>query len=186
MTHPLKGRKQSPEHVQARIKASWEARKRNGTKVIRGPVSEETKRKISESRKGIAGSFKGRTHSTESRQKISDNNRRVFEERHAELIAAFPTVDIHNLVRQIVRKKQNATRRNKAWKLTDIEAAHLLCSACTYCGDPATGIDRIDSDGDYTVDNTVASCYTCNVVKGTMTVSQFKAHIQKWAAKHLN
>lgn len=184
MTHPLKGRKQSPAHIESRIKASWEARKRNGTKVIRGPVSEETKRKISEARKGQPSMFKGRTHSAESRQKISQNNRRVFEERHAALIAKFPDMDIHQLVRLIVRKKQNASRRNKAWKLTDIEAAQLLCSPCTYCGEPSTGIDRIDSDGDYTVNNTVASCYTCNVVKGTMTVSEFKAHIHKWAAKH--
>lgn len=64
-----------------------------------------------------------------------------------------------------------------------------LCSGpCRYCAyqpvlgvDPCCGMDRVDSDGFYTVDcswgpmNLVGACYPCNMMKRDMTVAEFAA-----------
>jgi 5-methylcytosine-specific restriction endonuclease McrA len=187
-THGLIGRKQSPEHVAKRAKAVAEARKRNGTAGRKAgfTVPEEHRRKISESMKGRPSPFVGRTHTDESKARISENNRIQFLRRHAELIdfltKNYPSADVHSVVRWMIKKKQNASYRHKDWLLTDIQAATLHCSPCVYCGGESTGIDRIDSSLPYQPDNCVAACQTCNVIKGTMSVSEFRAHIQKWAA----
>ena len=48
---------------------------------------------------------------------------------------------------------------------------------CRYCGNNNNknqiGIDRIDSDGDYTVNNTVPSCGICNMMKNTTKQDEF-------------
>jgi 5-methylcytosine-specific restriction endonuclease McrA len=41
------------------------------------------------------------------------------------------------------------------------------------------GIDRIDSNKGYTMDNCVSCCWTCNRMKGNMTQQNFLEHISK-------
>ena len=49
----------------------------------------------------------------------------------------------------------------------------LLLQKCFYCGDIATGIDRIDSKLNHTPENCVACCWGCNNSKGTADPATF-------------
>lgn len=74
----------------------------------------------------------------------------------------------------------------------------ISSNPCFYCGEPPKertflntakrvkhiplflhGIDRLDSNKGYIIDNCVSCCKYCNVAKSTMSVEQFKNHINK-------
>lgn len=66
---------------------------------------------------------------------------------------------------------QSAVRRGKDWNLDREQAIMLFRSSCHYCGKPSSddnlnGIDRVDNDVGYHVDNVVACCSACNMCKG--------------------
>lgn len=45
---------------------------------------------------------------------------------------------------------------------------------CTYCGNNwSGGIDRVNASGNYTLDNIVACCHSCNIMKLTHSVDDF-------------
>ena len=94
--------------------------------------------------------------------------------------------------------KQRAREHNWDWKITRDEFAKLTSCKCYYCGgEPSqthhkpnangsyiyNGIDRIDSDRGYVVDNVVACCKWCNYAKHDKTVEEF-LHWAKLLAKH--
>jgi len=84
----------------------------------------------------------------------------------------------HNINEKIGQYKRTARSKNLTWALTDEEAGKMLSSPCVYCGheDFATrlnGIDRLNQQGNYTTENTVACCWTCNYMKGTMDPNTF-------------
>jgi hypothetical protein len=59
---------------------------------------------------------------------------------------------------------------------------------CHYCGDEITGIglDRVDSDGHYSMKNVVTCCSTCNYAKGKISTEQFIDMCMKVAKKFKN
>lgn len=61
----------------------------------------------------------------------------------------------------------------------------LWAQPCSYCGAriETIGIDRLNSSGDYTDDNVVPCCPTCNKMKLTMTVEQFVKKCAKIAER---
>ena len=63
----------------------------------------------------------------------------------------------------------------------------LLAQACRYCGQPAGGIDRVNSSVGYTVENSAPCCSTCNVAKSNMSALDFRAWVERvhsfWASK---
>jgi len=91
---------------------------------------------------------------------------------------------------RVVRSmKRSAKRRGLTWHLTDAQVRHLTKQPCHYCGvEPAqvkdsgndtgvyiyNGVDRIDSERGYTIDNVVSCCGTCNLAKQSKTVEQFR------------
>jgi ribosomal protein L31 len=65
--------------------------------------------------------------------------------------------------------------------LTIKEYSELVTQPCYYCGEinnPFNGIDRIDSNGDYTKDNCVPCCSTCNYMKHTLSMEDFLSKIE--------
>ncbi len=61
---------------------------------------------------------------------------------------------------------------------------------CHYCGMNVTasclsGLDRVDNTQGYNVKNTVPCCPTCNLMKGTMTLDEFKTQIM-YCMAHMN
>lgn len=91
--------------------------------------------------------------------------------------------------------KHGAKKRNYSFNLTKDEVKKLILDNCHYCGcEPANiyknskednteykynGIDRVDNDLGYDVDNVVSCCGKCNVMKMTLNKDEFVNHLKK-------
>jgi hypothetical protein len=90
--------------------------------------------------------------------------------------------------------KATAKKKNIVFALTKEDFSFIANMNCFYCGGkPAqiskpgkysgefiySGIDRINSDKGYTSDNIVPCCGTCNTMKNSLSVSEFKEHIKQ-------
>lgn len=86
--------------------------------------------------------------------------------------------------------KTNAVRRGIGFFLTCPEFEAIVVKDCTYCGDKPSrqrrqnhlkvnGIDRLDTNQPYVLDNCVPCCTICNTMKHVHSVDEFKAHIQR-------
>lgn len=99
-----------------------------------------------------------------------------------------------------VNYKSQAVKRRLAWTLTIEQAVALLMGSCRYCGSPPyapyelsrnrplrrkevvvlfNGIDRVDNDKGYTVENSVSCCKICNQAKMDMTLLDFEAWLDR-------
>jgi ribosomal protein S27E len=112
---------------------------------------------------------------TKKRKRISNN--------HSEITAI------------ILCYKRHAERRGFKWLLSRHDVKSIIKKDCYYCGsEPSnvkktknsisdglkySGIDRIDSMKDYTIENTVPCCRICNYAKSNMTLNEFK----QWAIR---
>lgn len=86
-------------------------------------------------------------------------------------------------------------KRLLKWLLTDKELSALMHGNCAYCGSlPSnkglyfprslgifkySGIDRIDSKGDYEYSNTCSCCFVCNRAKSSLGVVEFLDWVKK-------
>lgn len=98
--------------------------------------------------------------------------------------------------------KSNAIERGLEYNLKDEDLFKIAKSNCFYCGIPPkqikvsnsnttttktlkkgqfiyNGIDRIDNDKGYIITNVVPCCDPCNHAKGTMSLKQFNAWIER-------
>jgi hypothetical protein len=88
--------------------------------------------------------------------------------------------------------RYGAAKRGYEWGLTKRQFAALSGLVCHYCGaepsqehrqNPYTftynGIDRLDNNKGYTIDNCVPCCGTCNTAKATMGYDEFLGWINK-------
>jgi hypothetical protein len=86
----------------------------------------------------------------------------------------------------IARYKKEARYRGKALSLTREQMSNLFESNCHYCGvKPSSlsksrheefyynGIDRVDNDKGYFIDNCVPCCNKCNITKRDRPLSEF-------------
>jgi hypothetical protein len=75
----------------------------------------------------------------------------------------------------------NASKRSLVWNLSTEEATTLFKQPCIYCNKQEEGqlggIDRRDNDRGYDPDNVEPCCWTCNMMKNTMSRSEFIAAI---------
>jgi len=95
----------------------------------------------------------------------------------------------------ILGYKRHAIGRGYKWELTRDDVKNIINKKCYYCDSPPSnikktknsvagglkysGIDRIDSSLDYTVENTVPCCKICNYAKSNMSLEEF----QEWAVR---
>jgi hypothetical protein len=82
--------------------------------------------------------------------------------------------------------KHASERRGIEWRLTDDEAKEMLTSPCVYCKHidlevRVNGIDRLDSNVCYTVENCRPCCKDCNYMKGTYDPRTFIERAKKIA-----
>lgn len=93
--------------------------------------------------------------------------------------------------------KNGAVSRGLTWELTDDQFINIISKNCHYCGaEPieiqslkrynktalpfmANGIDRVDPNKDYTIDNCVPCCIKCNRMKLNYSYKEFLSHINK-------
>lgn len=93
------------------------------------------------------------------------------------------------LSERLLDSKQNASRRDLAWEITDEAAMVLFQEPCFYCNKaPDTkrwnGIDRADNSKGYVEGNCASACWPCNLAKGTMSVEDFVMLCHTVAAHH--
>ena len=88
--------------------------------------------------------------------------------------------------------KFGAKGRQLDFDLPDQVFDQLISQACHYCGEPPSnvmndggygfkynGIDRLDSNIGYTVENCVSCCGPCNDMKGDLSREEFLDKIKK-------
>ena len=90
--------------------------------------------------------------------------------------------------------KGGAKKRGYTWDLTEEQFKNITQKNCHYCGAKPNnisktkcntgdyiynGIDRIDNNEGYTIDNVVPCCKTCNQAKSNKTLQEFKDWIKK-------
>jgi 5-methylcytosine-specific restriction endonuclease McrA len=78
--------------------------------------------------------------------------------------------------------KSQARRRGIPFSITELEHFAIALQQCSYCGGKEStsmfnGIDRVDSNSDYSLQNLVPCCKICNVMKGSMGKQQFLEHV---------
>lgn len=71
--------------------------------------------------------------------------------------------------------RNNAKQRGIVFELSYEQFMELWQKDCFYCGNniPTIGIDRIDSDGSYNIENVVPCCTTCNYMKKSLKQDTF-------------
>ena len=92
------------------------------------------------------------------------------------------------------RMRIAADRREKEWNLSKDQVRELTKQHCHYCGKPPeqvcsrkntngdyvyNGIDRVNNNRGYVIDNVVACCGTCNRAKMAMGYTEFKEWVTK-------
>ena len=90
--------------------------------------------------------------------------------------------------------KAQAKFRKREFFLTKKQFRKLIKGNCSYCGNSPfaiwqykyrssnvvyNGIDRVDSNKGYTVDNCVSCCQHCNYMKRSFTLDEFINHVKK-------
>ena len=83
--------------------------------------------------------------------------------------------------------QRNAKKKNRDFQLSEeefVEISNLPCTYCgeysdTYNGEPFNGIDRIDSNIGYVLDNCVSCCATCNRMKMDLGVAEWISKMQQ-------
>lgn len=86
----------------------------------------------------------------------------------------------------------SARRRKITWNLNKKEFLDLIFKKCNYCGSEPSletkasihtakinGVDRVDSNGPYSLDNCVTCCRQCNCAKGSMSLEDFLGWIDR-------
>jgi len=71
---------------------------------------------------------------------------------------------------RISTARKQSKRRNKTWDIPDEMYLNLIHCFCRYCGDTlldetGIGLDRLNNDRGYFIDNVVPCCRACNSVR---------------------
>jgi 5-methylcytosine-specific restriction endonuclease McrA len=82
--------------------------------------------------------------------------------------------------------KRHAKKKGVSWDLTDDQVKSIISKECYYCGAEPTpnyagkinGIDAIDNNKGYTLDNIVPCCKRCNKAKWILPLEEFEDMIR--------
>ena len=80
--------------------------------------------------------------------------------------------------------KARAKRKNIAFNLSIDEFTAIVSKSCYYCGEFSKnknfcGIDRLDSNNSYVIDNCVSCCKECNIMKNILSKEEFFFKIKR-------
>lgn len=100
---------------------------------------------------------------------------------------------LSNMRNLITAYKYGAKKRGLEYKLTEEQFFEITQKDCYYCGKKPSnsynrkeqngeyiynGIDRVNNDEGYTIENSVPCCHTCNRAKEKLTLQEFKDWIK--------
>jgi len=109
-------------------------------------------------------------------KKNKDRNNAYERQRYERCIQhAYDSINLGKIIDQSqwnrlcnrIRSRAKLTKNPYSSDFTNDVIFEMMLKKCFYCGDIATGIDRIDSKFTHTPDNCVACCWGCNNSKGT-------------------
>jgi len=86
--------------------------------------------------------------------------------------------------------RKGAKRRGYSFMLTFEDCSGLFLDNCHYCGKHSVeevkihGLDRVDNEKGYSIDNVVTCCEQCNVAKATQTYEDFIQQANDIAKRH--
>lgn len=85
-----------------------------------------------------------------------------------------------------MRCKSGAKQRKIDFTLTKQEFFKIYGAKCVYCGEQyeSMGLDRVDSNLGYSLENVVSCCKRCNQAKNDMTQEDFINHCRKIVEKY--
>jgi hypothetical protein len=93
-----------------------------------------------------------------------------------------------NMERYLISYIQCAKIRNIGFEITKQQFETIVLMPCYYCGsynkEEVVGIDRLNSSKNYTIDNCVPCCKTCNFMKGTLSKNIFIQQAHKISLQH--
>jgi hypothetical protein len=93
------------------------------------------------------------------------------------------TLDYKNPPKYIVYKNRHIQKFGNSNYITKSEFESISLKDCVYCGkEGPNGIDRIDSNIGYEIDNCAPCCKHCNYVKGNLPMELFK----EWTKRFVN
>ena len=77
--------------------------------------------------------------------------------------------------------RNGARQRDLDWELSFEDVEGFWDQPCHYCGDEidTVGLDRVDNSQGYVLSNVVPCCGTCNIMRGSLTVEDWFAHMKK-------
>lgn len=86
----------------------------------------------------------------------------------------------HTLNGQFHEYKKSAKKRNLSFNITELDCIPYFNTLCYYCNNQikGIGIDRIDNNIGYELENLVPCCYQCNIMKHTSSQENFINHIK--------
>lgn len=105
----------------------------------------------------------------------------AFKARHPDITGKYLKKYQITLKGKYRAMKGSGVKRNYSVEISFEQFCEIVSNPCTYCGEneKRIGIDRVDNTLGYTLENSAPCCTICNMMKKTMTVTNFLAHITK-------
>jgi len=105
-------------------------------------------------------------------------------EKTKERLSIWKRLNVHD---RVGSARRQAASKGIEWQISEEAAGAMMTSPCVYCGHldlsvRLNGIDRLNQQGNYTTENTVACCWTCNFMKGCFDPRTFIEQCKKISA----
>jgi hypothetical protein len=115
-----------------------------------------------------------------SQDYVIEKQKKYYQE-HKETIRKRLNKHYWTLNAQYHEYKKRAKKRNLEFELTENDCKNFYNTKCYYCNDDikGMGIDRLDSNIGYVLNNLVPCCSKCNYMKHVMNKYEFIKHMKK-------
>ena len=107
--------------------------------------------------------------------------KRDYYQKHKEEIRERLTTYYWSLTSQYHEYKKRAKKKKMDFEISKEDSKLFYNTNCYYCGDDfkGMGIDRIDNNKGYVLNNVVPCCSRCNFMKHVLNREEFFTHIKK-------
>jgi hypothetical protein len=109
----------------------------------------------------------------------ADSNRKRLEnEKHLRVL--YPHRFIGSMDSRYRMYKRQAEDRGIFWNINREEFSSFWKEPCFYCGEDilSIGLDRLNNEKEYSIDNVVPCCKKCNFMKSNMGFEEFIGRCQ--------
>lgn len=113
-----------------------------------------------------------------NKAKVRERSKLRYEQNKAQILAKYKA-ECTSLHRRWIRHKAIAKSRDIENTITYDDFERVVSSPCYYCNNSqkTRGLDRVDNSKGYLLNNIVSCCWTCNSMKGSLSIEQWVGHI---------